>query len=544
MVALQTKKKITSLCLMVLLGLVSCHQQNDEREVFYMCITSNVTSLDPAFAKDQSSTWLTSQIFNGLVELDTMLQPSPAIAKSWSVSEDGKIYTFNLRQDVFFQPSTYFEQGTRNVKAQDIKYSFTRICNPKTASPGFWIFNQKIVGLKAYLEGKTTDIQGFEVVNDSTFRVRLEEAYSPFLWMLAMPYAFIVPKEVVENNPKFFEQPIGTGPFILKEWQPSRHIILHKNPNYFEEELPKLSAVMVRILPSKLTAFAEFKQKKLDFINHLDPLFIDEILTPRGELKPEYSEFAYFKKSPQLSTEYLAFQVEDKNSIFHQKAIRQAISHLIDRDALIKVLQKGIGKPAHQGFIPFGMPFFPDSLQGVKYDPVKALSFLQQAGFKAFKELPPFTLYTNPNYHKLAVFIQHSLQKYGLNCKIEVLEPSTLRKEIVEGRVPFWRASWMADYPDPENYLALFYKPNHSPKGPNTTHYDNPKIDSLFQKMLKTQDVQQKQKLIYEIERQALEDCPMIYLFYEETTRLIRKNVKNLHVDAMNALRLKEVYKE
>ncbi len=507
-----------------------------------MNLNSHLTTLDPAFAKDQNSTWITSQIFNGLIELDTLLQPQPAIAKSWSISEDGLTYTFTLRNDVYFHESQHFKNKKRKVTSTDVKYSFTRICNPKVASPGFWIFNEKIHGLKEYLNGQKSEIDGFKIINDTLFTIQLERPFAPFLYLLAMPYGYIVPQEVVENS-LFHQNPVGTGPFIFKSWEKSRKLILHKNPEYFEKELPKLDAIEIRILPSKLTAFAEFKKGNLDFINHLDPIFVHEILDSTQKLKPEYSSFCELKITHQLSTEYLAFRLDKPDNLFINKNLRKALNHLIDKKALVKNLMNGIGIPAENGFLPYGLPGFQAHLKGYDYNPQKALKLIQDAGYQDFTKVPEFTLYTNPNYQKMAIFIQHAFEKHGLKCKIELLEPSTLRKEIANGKIDFWRASWMADYPDPENYFSLFYSSYFSPNGPNTTHYVSSKIDSLYEKLNKSFDINKRNTIIYDIEQAILEESPMIYLFYEQTTRLIRKEIKNFYIDPMNSLRLKKVYK-
>lgn len=517
---------------------ISC-KRSEYSNVLRMNLNSNLNTLDPAFAKDQNATWMTSQIFNGLVELDTLLNPVPSIAQSWKVLNDGLIYRFILRNDVIFHESKFFPKKIRKVNAWDVKYSFTRICNPQLASPGFWIFNGKIKGIEDYLSKKSDEIEGFKAINDTIFEIHLNKPFAPFIYLLAMPYAFIVPKEVVEKSQNFSLNPIGTGPFVFKNWEQGKYLILHKNINYFEKNLPKLDAIYIRMLTSKLTAFAEFKKGNLDFINHLDPIFIHEILDSTENLKPEYNQNFYLKKVPQLSTEYLAFRLDKPNNIFQKNELRKAISYLIDREALVKHLLNGIGKPAIHGFLPYGLPDFDPNIKGYEYNPSKALELTQKIGYKNFHEVPEFTLFTNPNYQKLATFLQFSFQKHGLKCKLELLEPSTLRKEIANGKIDFWRASWMADYPDSENYFSLLYSPYFSPQGPNTTHFQSSMVDSLYNQLNQVFEPNKRKIIVNQLENAILEECPLIYLYYEQTTRLIRKEVSSLYVDPMNSLRLK-----
>ncbi len=205
--------------------LISCNvsTKNEELSVFRYNSESGITSLDPAFATSQDNIWAVNQLFNGLVQLDTNLQIQPCIAKSWEISDSGKIYTFHLRNDVYFHSDESLNETQRRVTAYDFKYSFNRIIDPITASPGAWIFNGKVVN------------DGFAVINDSTFQITLNEAFAPFLGILSMPYCMVVPQEAVEYYGKgFARKPIGTGPFQFFVWEQDVSLVMHKNPNYFE----------------------------------------------------------------------------------------------------------------------------------------------------------------------------------------------------------------------------------------------------------------------------------------------------------------------
>jgi len=181
----------------------SCDSKKDtsDKTVFNLNLDQGLTSLDPAFARNQNVLWMTNQLFNGLVQIDDSLNIKPCVAKSWEISEDGKTYTFHLRNDVYFHDDPLFENGKgRKAVAKDFKYSFSRIIDPKMASSGAWIFNDKVDGKEA-----------FQAPDDSTFVIHLNKPFPPFISMLSAQYCSVVPFEITEHYVKEFRShPIGT----------------------------------------------------------------------------------------------------------------------------------------------------------------------------------------------------------------------------------------------------------------------------------------------------------------------------------------------
>ncbi|TAE46356.1 MAG: ABC transporter substrate-binding protein, partial [Bacteroidetes bacterium] len=396
-----------------------------------MNLDEGLTTLDPAFASSRNPLWMTEQVFNGLVELDSALRLQASLAQSWDLSADGKTYTFHLRGDVFFHRDPCFGAAeTRKMKASDFVYSLTRICQPVLASPGLWVFNGKVRGVGEFREGKALTISGFRAPDDSTFVIELNEAFPPFLSLLAMPYGYVLPYEAVDYyGDRFREHPVGTGPFYIYRWNEGQRLILHKNPVYFEWEqgqrLPGVDAVSVSFIPSRLSAFIEFVQGKLDFVGDLDNSYRDELLYPDGTLKEAYAEKYQFLLAPQLNTEYLAFQVDQsldhvKNHPLSDIRLRKAINYAIDRKKLVKYLLNGMGYPAESGFIPFGMPGF-DSLavRGYTFDPEAARRLLAEAGYPGGKGLPPLVLNSTQKYEHISEFIQKSLENVGIRVQVQ-----------------------------------------------------------------------------------------------------------------------------
>ncbi|MEO0899897.1 MAG: ABC transporter substrate-binding protein [Bacteroidota bacterium] len=520
-----------------------------------MNLSEGLNTLDPAFARSRGRIWMTAQLFNGLVALDSALHVVPAIAKSWTISPDGKTYTFRLKDNVFFHAHPIFgKSNRRKVVAEDFRYSLTRICDPQTASTGKWVYSGKIFGLEEYNSGQKKSIDGFRALDDSTFQIELIKPFPAFLSLLAMPYGYVVPREVVEYYGEDFQaNPIGTGPFQFYKWQEGNILIMHKNPDYFEFEsgnrLPYLDAVSVRFIPSRLSAYIEFVQNKLDFIGDLDNSYKDEVLHVDGSIKEEYAEKYTFLLSPQLNTEYLGFQLDDTMEITQNHPtldirVRQAFNYAIDREKITSYLLNGMGYPAESGFVPFGMPgYSAEKVAGYSYQPEKARKLLAEAGFPNGEGLPRITLNANQKYATIMAFVQKSLENIGVRVNIQNLQSGALRREIYGGRTNFWRASWIADYPDGENYLGLFYSGNFAPSGPNTTHFFSEEFDRLYEQSLTVTDDSSRHLMYQEMDRLMLEQAPIIPLYYDRSFRMIQKKWTGLSSNPMNHLFLKAVRK-
>ena len=545
--------------LFTLLMLTSCGNSSDtesEKAVFRMNLDAGLTSLDPAFARNQNNIWMTSQLYNGLVELNDSLGISPGIAKSWNISPDGLNYTFTLRNDVWFHKDDVFGGNrSRKVVASDFVYSFSRVCMPKVASPGLWIFNGKVSGVKEYVEGNASSVDGFKAVDDTTLVIHLEKPFPAFISLLGMAYAYVVPKEAIEHyGENFRSNPVGTGPFIFKSWKEDYSLILHKNPDYFEQgkdgRLPYLDAVYVRFIDSRLSAFVELKQGKLDFINGVDKSFKDEVLDVEGDIKPDYKDKFDFDISPQLNTEYLGILVDSTSELVNghplsDRKVRKALNHAIDREKMVRYLLNNMGFAAKGGFIPNGLPAYdPGVIKGYEYDPEKASQLLTDAGYPGGKGFPKLTLYSTEKYQLIMEFIQKNFEKIGVRTEIENLKGGTLRDNIYNSKINFWRASWIADYPDEENYLSLFYSGNFAPGGPNTTHYANPEFDRLYDQALAEPSDSSRNRLYQQMDSLMMEDAPIIPLYYDKILRIVNKDVSGLSTNAMNQLFLKRVKKK
>lgn len=532
----------------MLISLVACQNKWSEESklsVFRYNEAAGVSSLDPAFSKDLSNIWVCNQLFNGLVQLNDQLQIIPSIAKNWIISDDGKTYTFNLRNDVFFHDHKIFkDQKGRRVIASDFKYSFRRLLSNELASPGRWVFSK----VKDNHENPQ-----FTVINDSTFQIELTEAFPPFLGMLCMKYCSVVPKEAVEIlGVDFRKQPIGTGPFQFKYWKEGSKLILLKNPAYFEfdnkQRLPYLDAISISFLIDKQAAFLQFIQGELDFMSGIDASYKDELLTIDGKLSPKFKDQINLESQAYLNLEYLGILVDDEKEIvkrhpLNNKLIRQAVNYGFDRKKMMKYLRNNIGEPALSGVIPKGLPgYSPDGI-GYHYNPDKSRALLEEAGYKNGIGLEEITLATNAEYLDLCKYIQHQLNEIGFSVKIEVNPPAALRELKAQAKLNFFRASWIADYPDAENYLSMFYSSNFCPDGPNYTHFKNSRFDLLYQTALKETSLEKRINYYQQMDSIVMSESIVIPLYYDQVLRFSGKNISGLGNNAINLLDLRRVKK-
>ena len=514
---------------------------HDDKQIFHYNEPTGIATLDPAFAKNQSIIWAVHQLYNTLVETDGDLKIMPSLATHWEVSADRLTYIFHLRNDVYFHDNDAFPGSIgRRLTAYDVAYSYQRIIDPVTASSGAWIFNDRIRAEN-----------GFKALNDSIFQLKLLRPFNPILGLLSMPYCSVVPKEVIEKYGKDFRShPCGTGPFQLKAWEEGQAMILVKNPHYFERDsvgkrLPYLDGIRISFYDSKATEFLLFRQDKLDFINDIDPSFKDEVLSKKGTLKKEWEGKIVLSKHPYLNTEYLGILVDStnpfvKDSPLRLKKIRQAINYGFDRRKMMLYLRNSIGIAAESGFVPAGLPSFnADSVTGYRYDPAKAKQLVEEAGFS--NATPVIKLLTVPTYSDLASFIAHELEEVGIRLQVEVVQRALLLEQTAQSQALFFRGSWMADYPDAENYLSVFYSKNPAP--PNYTRYNNLAFDRLYEQSLVEQNDTLRYHLYRQMDQMIIEDAPVVPLWYDEVIRLVQPAIKGFDPNGLNLLELRKTKK-
>lgn len=521
--------------------LFSCYNKKSSKAgIFHYNEVSGIASLDPAFAKSQAVMWPVHQLYNTLVEVDDSLRIVPSLTRSWDISEDRRTFIFHLRTDVYFHDDAAFTGGKgRKLVAKDVEYSFSRLLDKSVASPGAWIFN-----------GKVDTLQPFKAINDSTFQLTLLRPYNPILGIISMQYCSIVPKEAIDKyGTEFRRHPVGTGPFRFAAWQEGQALVLKKNPRYFETDeqgnrLPYLNGIHISFYDSKATEFLLFRQKQLEFINDIESSFKDEVLTKKGTLRKEWEGKIVLNTSPYLNIEYLGILVDPahermRNSPLLDKKIRQAINYGFDRRKMILYLRNSLGTAAESGFVPMGLPSFDSTVvKGYHYNPSMSKKLLAEAGYPDGNGLPEIKLFTVAIYADMANFIAKQLEESGIRVQVEVIQKSLLLTMTSSSTAPFFRGSWIADYPDAENYLSVFYSKNPAP--PNYTRYNSATFDAVFEKAITETDDVARYKLYQQADQVMMDDAPVVPLWYDVVVHLVQPHVKGFKPNALNLLELRK----
>ena len=541
-------------CLIALsIALYSCSgggstSQSNEggKKVFRYNQTGGLTSLDPAYAGIRANVWATSQIYNGLFGFSKTLDPNPELVSQWEISEDGKVYTFTVKSDPRFHDNPCFKGGRgREITAEDFVYSFKRVLKEGS---GAWIFKDKVI---TNADGTPSDTC-FKVLDSHRFRVYLKKRFAAFLHILAMPYCYVVPKEAVETYGKDFgSNPVGTGPFAFKKWDRNNKLLLAKNEHYWEKDnkhvqLPYLDAIEISFWENRNTEFLEFDNGRLHFLCNLAETSRDQILEKNGQIKEKFANKFSVHKIPYLNTEYVGFYLEggdeQKNPLLNLK-VRQALSYAVDRKGLVSFSRNSLGMAADYGFVPFALPSFDSTrIKGYPYNPKKAQELLKEAGFPEGKNLPTLKLHTYSSDREIAELLQKGWEQIGIKVELEINQFATHQSTVKAGKAMMFRGSWLGDYPDAENYLALGYSQNFAPAhGPNVFHFRNEMYDKLFGEARESDNLFTRYESYLQMDNILMENAVMIPLYYDDIVFMTQKNVQGLEINAMNNLVLKYV---
>jgi len=464
-------------------------------------------TLDPAQASDTTSSSVIRQIFDALLELDERLEVRGAVAERWAVSADQRVYTFHLRRGVGFQ-------NGRELGASDVKYSFERAARGKRP----WVF-EKIMGAREFIRGRASDITGIRTVGERTVEITLERPFAPFAYLMAYDAASIVPREeVARRGATFASHPVGTGAFRLGEWRHDDQLVLERFPRHFRG-VPLLERIVFRIIPAEITRFNEFRTGNLDVAD------IPTGYCRRVQSDPRTSEEVAIW--PTLGTSAVRFNVE--RPPFDDRRIRQAIAHAVDPRVAVNGLLEGCVS-APRGILPPAMPGFNERVRPLAFDPALSRQLLASAGYPGGRGLPRIAYYYNTTElnQRIAELLQAELREIGVRLELRRLDWAAHIKLVDDGTAGFFRQGWIADYPDPENFLTvLFHSRNIGPAG-NTSRYRNPAVDRLLDEADAMPAGPARFERYREAEQVILDDAVWVSLYHYSSRALIRRYVRGL----------------
>lgn len=490
---------------------------------------------DPGGIDPQKETTLVAysmarEVFSTLVRFkgQSMELEPELLAEMPTVSEDGKTYHFTLKSGLKFNDGS-------TLDAKDVKYTFERLLDPKLASPNTWFVEDLIVGAKDKLEGKANEVAGVKVTGDLTFDIELTQPYAPFLSILAVPFASIYPEEAANVTPEEFAlKPIGSGPFMVKEWVRDDHLDYVKNPYYFEKDIPKVDGVHYVFLGDAATGMLEFENGNIDTVTPSD----EEIIQMRQD--PNKKDLLVDTIS--LNTWYLLPNVEDP--VLKDVRVRQAISLAIDREKLVKEVLNGMGEPAH-GFLPPGLPGYDESSSVLEYNPEKAKQLLAEAGYGPDHPLKieSWQRGSAESTMKRHVAIQAMLKEVGIEMEIKPMEKGIFNPNRAEGKIPLHFGNWYADFPDADNF---FYGYVHSSQSKGmSSNYKNPEVDKLLEQGRLETDPAKRAEIYKKVDQIVTrQDYAIIPIFHKGGAVAVQPWLKGYFVPVNEVTTFRDVWIE
>ena len=485
-------------------------------------------TIDPHLTTDATSARIIVEVFGGLVTIDPNLDIVPDLAESWDISQDGRVYTFHLR------PDAKFHDG-KSVTAHDVIWSLERVTNPLTESPVADQYLGDIVGVKEKLAGEATSISGVRFVDEHTVELTIDEAKSYFLAKLTYPTGFVLDKENLEDDPRnWFRQPNGTGPFRLKEYVVGETLVLSRNENYH------LGAPMLENVEFILSGGTSLLMYENDEIHvaGVGLADLDRLNDPSNEL------FAELKTAPaSFSVNYIGLNVNEPP--LDDVKVRQALNLAIDKQEIATIVLGDLVEPA-DGILPPNFPGYSEGVSGYQFDPDRAMQLLQESKYgNDLENIPPITITTAGNFGAnvsldMEVVLQMWQRNLGITAEFQQTEYATFLKDLHKGRFQMFDIGWIADYPDPENFLDILF---HSESTNNHTHYSNPEVDDLLMRARVETDSTLRYSLYNQAEQMILDDAPWVPLWFDgESKLLVKPNVHDYLLPPLIIPRYRYIY--
>jgi oligopeptide transport system substrate-binding protein len=533
--------------------------------IFRMNFYEDFQSLDPLQVTDLTSMIIADQVYDGLVKKNPITKEiEPCLAKAYDISENGRIYTFQIREGVFFHDNPCFTDGKgKELTADDVVFSFTRLFTNSTSNRLYPLWANRIAGADAfYQEERFGDndleqVEGIQKIDDYTVRFILTESFPGFLELLSTHSVWIYPQEAYElYREEFSNNPVGTGPFFLKKLVSGQVVVLQRNPLYWRKDsvgraLPYLDGIKFTFESDRNIEMKAFMQGRLDMV--FDPLRSTvELYNIRYDRDLIYETDSFLVQVyPSLSLQFYGFK--HSGTVFNDVNVRKAFNLAIDREQIVEEVLNGRGIPAKYGMVPpFFKKYHADSLEGYSFDPELAKVMLAFAGYPGGKGFPRITLHLNNGggFSNLGVaeLVQSMLRdNLGVVVDLSVTDRKTHYELVESGQSAFWKDSWIADYYDPSTFLSLFFSgalltDTLQKSYLNTMRYASSEYDSLYLSALHTQDFNKRMSLYLKADQKALDDAVVMPLYYDKMIRLLSKRVQNFPAQPMEIRDLTEVY--
>lgn len=516
-----------------------------------------VDVLFPLAATNSYSRNITCQMFETLLKTDMRtMRTVPNLAKAYSISESGTIYTFVIRNDVYFHDDECFNDEKRKLTVQDVKYSLDLACSGLDINKASYLLDNKIKGAKKFHDRSRTrlpkgGVSGISILNDSVVQIELIEAFSGFEKIMSHNSISMVAHEAVEMYGKDIDlHPVGTGPFQLLEY--SKDIIsLKRFPNYWKQDkfgnrLPYLEGVEMTYSEGKKEEFESFRREEIDIVLNIPVDQIDNILGSLVDAQNGENVIHKVMSEPSMSITYIGFANESKE--FKDVRVRQAFNMAVNRTELVNNWLGGEGWPAEHGFIP-PLDFYPnDDVKPLGFDTIAAKRLMAEAGYTKGRGFPELEIYVNakknsPGLKMVMGIIEQLNRNLGLNLKAKLCTIGERDRAIASGKAKIWRAGWIADYAHPENFLNLFYGGNIGKNNTiNTFHYRSKEFDDILDQAIKEQDEAIRNQLFVIADQKVVNDAVVMPILTDDLIVLVNVKVKNFVPNSMEILDLSTIF--
>lgn len=493
----------------------------------FRVLASDPPTLDPHLTTDVSSAIFAVEIFGGLMTIDKNLAVVGDLAEGWDVSPDGTATTFRLR------PNARFQDG-ESVTAGDVKWSLERAADPLTEAFNASIFLGDIVGVEQKLSGAATQISGVQVIDERTITITTDAPKAYFLSKLTNPISFVLDQQNVESGRNWFLKPNGTGPFRLTEYRPGEVLRLSKSENYHLGP-PMLDEV--EFLLSGGNSMLMYENDEIQ-VTGIGLSMLDGVLDPSNPLSAEVVQ-----APPQFEIQY--FGLNTSQPPFDDVKVRQAFNYAIDRQTLASTLLQDLVSPA-EGILPPGFPGFNPDLKGYRFDPDKARQLIKESKYGSAEALPRITLTLpgnfgaaiSPSTEAMLAMWEETL---GADINILQTEWAIFLQDLHQNRFQmFGGLGWIADYPDPENFLDVLF---HSNSKNNQSEYSNGQVDLLLERARVEPDENKRFDLYHQAERIIVDEAPWIPLWHSNGgSVLLKPEVNGYFIFPMVVPRYRYIY--
>ena len=525
---------------------------------FKFMSSEKVNSLLPISSVDVYAQRINSQIFETLLKLDMeTMKVTPGIAESYKVDQTAKVFTFKIRKGVFFHDDDCFGGKGRELNAQDVKFTLDLACSGLKENKMGYLFSDRISGAKEFQTKSKKSlpeggVKGIRVLDDVTLEITLTQPFTGFDKILCHSNLGIMAVEAYEKyGQQLSEHPVGTGPFML-DVKDDNGIKLKRNPNYwrkdeFGNQLPFLDNIEMSYVKDKRSELLAFRKKEIDIVLEIPVDDIENILGSLKEAQAGMNVKHRVESKPSMSMNYVAFANESKE--FSDVRVRLAFNMAVDRSLIVNTILMGEGWAAEHGFVPSIENYQSNNVVGQKVDIEKAKNLLSEAGYKEGKGFPVVDFYVNAvegsTVHKMCQGVVDQLKKnLNVEVKIKLCTYEDRNKAIISGKAKMWRSGWIADYPDAENFLSLFYSKNIEESGAevNAFRFRDSNYDLFFDNAMRETNEIKRNDLLVLCDQIIVDKAPVMPILTDDFMIMINARIRDFKTNSMESLDFSSIF--